>query len=537
MTPARTRLLLVSLLASTGLALPAGAQSDQAFYRAFYLEQEQGDHDAALALYLEVAADESVDPLLRERAVRRAEGLAEERAASDFARLVPASTLFYAELSRPGEELLLLLDELGLLAREGPEGRRRGISPLLIRGLFGMRGAALAITGVDMARGQPTGVFLLHPGDLDVVRGLIETVVPLGGQPAEAVLDRPTWKFEPGFYVTISPRLVVVGQSRRQIRGVFQRLAGSDEESLADSAVFRDAMASRGDDLLRFCLNPGPILPLAQLGLQQLAKDDPQAAAALDLLDLQSLESVSGRFGLDERGIALELGLKLGDDHQSLAFNLLRMPHVERATLESVPAGAAFFLATTLNPEAPVAPLMRDGADRPALSLMDFGRELFANLVDVVVYGLPPEERADDSEALELVVLERDVHADRGVETGDEHGHRDGHGHDDDHGHGDDHHGDGHEHAGRAHGTGNRIAPDVAAILRVNDPARSRELWQFVLGLAARSSGCADPPAREEIRGVAAEVYSLHGVPVYLAGVAAAFAAGAALGLYIYFHG
>jgi hypothetical protein len=87
---------------------------------------------------------------------------------------------------------------------------------------------------------------------------------------------------------------------------------------------------------------------------------------------------------------------------------------------------------------------------------MDFGRELFGNLADLAIYGLPPE--------------------------------------------------------GATHGI-----PDLAAVLRVNDPERSHALWSFALGLASQASGAEAGPDRVRLAGTEVEEYEIEGLPVYLA--------------------
>jgi hypothetical protein len=132
---------------------------------------------------------------------------------------------------------------------------------------------------------------------------------------------------------------------------------------------------------------------------------------------------LAGRIGVDDDGVSINLALQLEEGHKNLVFNLLRRPTVGRETLKLVPQGAAFFLATAFNPKGAAAP-MESGAAGEALTLLDFGRELFGNLVDVAVFGLPPADGA---------------------------------------------------------GAG---LPDVACVMRVNDTERTRALWNLVFGIA-----------------------------------------------------
>jgi hypothetical protein len=175
----------------------------------------------------------------------------------------------------------------------------------------------------------------------------------------------------------------------------------------------------------------------------------------LAFLDVKSLRSVSGYVDVDPDGVSLELALELAQGHKNLAFNLLRMPQVERATLERIPAGAAFFVALGLNPAGGALPIARDAEGQAVVSWMDFGREVFGNLRDVTVYGMPSE------------------------------------------------------------GGGGPV-PDLAVELRVNDVDRSLALWDFALGTASGASG-GGGAERIKIAGRPASAYDLGGMPLYVA--------------------
>lgn len=452
--------LLVCTLVSLPLAAPAWGQSSQheTFHRAYYLQNETGDLEAALELYLEVAEDRRAPAELREEALGRAQAIGEDLAASDFTQLVPRDVLLYAELSRPGEQLSLLLDQLGLLGEAGQPGASAfGISPLLVDGLLGMRGAAIAVTEVDLEGGEPNGVLILHPGDLDVVRGLIETAVPAGGTGAEPIGGHPTWTLDGEVYVTLTSRLMIASPDADQIAQVVERMTGGGGPSLAENDALASVLDRRDEALLTFCINAEPILPFFEGMLAEQARHDPEAALALAFLDPGSLRSVSGHLGVDEDGVNVELALELARGHRSLAFDLMRLPSVERETLALVPEGSAFFVALGLNPEGPVAPILRNSEGRPLVSFMDFGRELFGNLTDVVVYGLPSDPQA-------------------GLPI-----------------------------------------PDLAVVMKVNDVERSEALWDFVLGCVGGAAGGSMEPTSVRIAGQDVDRYSVEGIPLYLA--------------------
>ncbi|MEE8467188.1 MAG: hypothetical protein V3T22_01955 [Planctomycetota bacterium] len=453
---------LFGTLALAGLlfapsALAADGQDD--FHRAYYLEKEQGDLEAALALYRQVAQGEGAPQDLRQRARLAARACAEEIAASDFARLMPADTLLYVELNNPGDQLSTLLAQLGLL--QGSEGSGNiALSPRLVHALLGVRGAALGVTEFDPRDGSESGVIILHPGDIDLFRGVIETLLPAGGQPVENIEGFPTFIIQGEHFVTTTERLVIASDDLDQIRGVVRRLAGDSQDSLADNGALSETLALRGEDLLFFCVNAQPLMPMVTALLAQEFGNDPQVAMALGLLDLASTRGISGRLGVDEDGLSLDVGLQLADDHRNLVFNFMRKPFIGERTFQMIPEGVAAFVALPNNEPAEVAPGLTDGLGRPVVTSMDFGREIFANLVDVSLFCMPSVSM----------------------------------------------------------GPGRQPIPDVGLALTVNDLDRSLAIWDLLLGVAKAATGGGDvEPTLVEIAGVSVKRYDIEEVSLYLA--------------------
>lgn len=441
----------------TGAAL-AAPQSADVFYRAYYLENEVGDLQGALELYRSAAADRSLSADARARAAEHAAACAEELAAGDLARLVPEDTILYLELNEPGGQLGKLLEQLGLL--QGGEGAGSiGISPHLLEGTLGLRGAAVAVTRVDPTGGMPGGIAILHPGDMQAVRGIIETALPAGGQSSEAIGGHPTYLVEGMVHVTMTDRLVLASTERGLIADTLERVENGGKDSLADHPDLGETMALRGDDLAFFCLNAEPVIPLAQTMLGVLDRQDPQAAMAMRLLDIESFEAVAGRLGVGDDGLSVDMSLQLADGHRNLAFNLLRMPHVGEDTFNLVPSGAAFFMASSLNSALQGSAGVTDSEGRPVVTVMDIGREVFGNLRDVAVFGLPS----------------------------------------------------------LSEGPGGQPMPDVALAMRVNDAERSRAIWELVLGVAkGATGGGSTSPRHEKVAGAKVHHYEVEGVDLFL---------------------
>jgi hypothetical protein len=432
-----TRLVLGAvLLLASAVATARGENTVEKFYRAYYLEREKADVGAAAKLYGEVAAARDAGAEIQTAAKARLVICQEELASGDLARLMPPGPLAYIELNRPGERVRKLLDQLGLLAHgdQPPVAgqNRLAISPVLVDAVLGMRGAAVAITGFDPQGQRPSGVMVLHPGDMEVVRGLIETGLPAGAGVVQPIGGFPTYEVE-GVYVTLTARLVLAGSSPMEIEGVLERMKSPNEESLATDPQLGDVLKDRHGELLFFCVNPKPLLPMLDMLMAAGASQSREVAVAQALLDPKSLRALTGRLDLSDQGLALELTLRLDEGHRNLVYNFLRRPAIDMETLRCVPPGAAGFLTLAMN-EAPAkyaenAPAKAD--QPPVVTALDIGREIFANINGIVLYALPPS----------------------------------------------------------GEGTPKAGIPDLGATITVNDPTKSQALWSQLLGLASLATG------------------------------------------------
>ena len=454
---------LVAIAASTP-ALQAKDPQDK-FYHAYYLEKAKGDLAAASTLYAEVAAARNVSSQLADEAKVRLVSCREDLACTDFARLMPPNPIAYVEMSQPGERVRKLIDQLGLLARPNapsPTGECRvAISPAIIDAVLGMRGIAAAVTGFDPATQLPSGVVVFHPGDMELVRGLIETALPVASQSVGPIGGYATYLIEDQVYVTLTPRLVIASTQESEIESVIYRLKSPDEESLATNDDLAEIRADRQDALLFFFVNPKPLMPLLNPLMVAAASQSHEFVIAQALLDIPSFHALTGCVDVSDAGVRVELTLRLDEGHRNLVYNFLRGPAIDPATLACVPRGAAGFVALAFN-EAPDSYRDRQAETDPIVTFMDIGREIFANVNGVAVYILPPTDDAK-SERPEI--------------------------------------------------------PDIAAALTVNDPAKSQALWGQALGIASLATGAPTMNGREiEIGGVPVRGYTFdRHVTVYFA--------------------
>lgn len=405
------------------------------FFKAFYLETAQDNCVEALPLYRAVIADAAVSTEVKEQARARLEGCEEELAAADFAGLMPPTTLAYMELRRPGEQLTRLLGQLGLLASDVEKaakatGPKVAVSPALIRELLGIRGMAVALSGVDPMKQKPMGVAVLHPGNLDVIRGLIETALPAAAKAVEPIAGFETYSIEDQAIATLTSRLIIVATDRAQIEGVIRRLRGKEKTSLANSESMAAFMKDRADAALFLAVNAKPIMPMLNAMMLAAGTASPEAAMAQQVLDINSLNALVVRGGVSANGISGDVTLRMDKGHKNLIYNFVRMPALPADALKGIPGGSAGFAAFSLNPVMPMRKLGEAGETKPYVSFMDLGREFFGNVIYVTIAALAPQEEG-----------------------------------------------------------GSGKVPDAAITIAVNDPAKTQAMWTQFMGLASVASG------------------------------------------------
>lgn len=449
--------LLAMLMPAAALAQAASER----FYRAYYLEHQQQNYEAAAKLYQEVVAERGADAALRSQAESGLAACREELQAVDFATLMPPEPIAYVELNRPGEQLVTLLEKLGLALDRDQlaklSGNRVAISPELVREVLGIRGAAVALTGFDPQRERPSGIAVLHPGRVEIIRGLIESALPAAAKVVAPIGGYATFQIEDEAYVTLTHKLIIASDTRDQIEDAIARLQGKDDDSLARNAALAETLRDRDSALLFFCVHAKPLAPMIQAGLAAAGSESREAQIAQALLDPASLRAVSGRVGVNADGLFLDLSLRLAEGHRNLVYNLLRTPAIPEATLRAIPPGVAGFVIGALN-EAPsrfggATAERDDAAPPPIVTLLDLGREVFGNIVGYAAYVLPPE-------------------------------------------------------AARAKGGGVPL-PDAALVFTVRDPGRTQAMWSQMLGIASLAAGTgALEGAAEDLNGVSVRRYT-----------------------------
>jgi len=449
----RLAVIAFAIVPLSGLIPAARGQSsdEQALYKAYYLEKEAKDFSAARSLYERLAEDGPAES----RAVARAGAgrCRDHLAAENFSTLMPPDAIAYAELNRPGELIEKLAGMLGIagsdvraLLDERPSSgaksivhvpKRFSISPSLFAALNSFGGAAVAITGFDPQQDKPpTGVLVIHHGDVLLLKGLLETAFQFAPL-AEKVRDLPTFGTDiEGVRIVgvLTESLLVVGNDRDQVEGVIGRLLSGDSKSLATREDLSEVMAQRAGATLFAYVNLESALKIAEKGMDE--GDRREFATINAIADLHSFRWATYSYGIHKGTLSSQLVVRLADEHRSIAYNLLRLPPMSRKCLDIVPKDAAAVVGLGLNPElAGMALKATNKGPQPGVTGFDIGREFFGNIQTICAYVVPGKMEKPASK------------------------------------HGPD------------------FIPNVGIVLAVNDTARSRALWDQLLAIPGLVGG------------------------------------------------
>jgi hypothetical protein len=374
---------------------PAGQTARAEFEKGYYLQTHERSLADAAKAFEHVAADSAAPSALRTEATARLAQCREDLVSADFAHMMPPDALAYIEFTHPGQHLTRLLKILGLIQPPEADGlKARGsslgnglffpddfsVSPALVAELTKIGGVAAMLSGFDQ-HGQPDGLVVLHPGNSDLIRGLLETAVQVL-EPAEPIEGFKTYRDPSNGWITVTSRLFLIARSREQLTAAVARLHDPNAVSLGSRKDFQAWRQDRQRALL-FVNVDGPRL-VRQFG--PLIRGH-EARIANSVLDLEHLDSIVAMLGTYDEGVFVRTQINLKPGHHNLAYAMVRTAPLARRSLAAVPQGAAAVAMLGLNPPS------ADRDHKPAgggISAMDLGREVFANIEEISLFALPP---------------------------------------------------------------------------------------------------------------------------------------------------
>ena len=432
------------------LGLAAGALGQSAaelLDQAIYAEETEGDLDKAVRLYEQVIATGGGDDVYVARALYRKgmchlkagqSELAEETLAKllddfagqeqiiararqvmagfrmvDPARLMPPDTVAYAEIGSPGRQLERLLgilsgtpleNQLTMMMEQRaeaiPEGLPAGSPPMILARLLNpsMINEFKKIQGLAAGAQQPlipgeTPILVvLYPGESDALKGILHALIGGALRPAGEVAGLRVYGAEGAAFAAYNEDVILVSNMMDILRfAASQYQNHHPAASLADSQDFfsRVPMADRRDRLLTAWVDADGIYDR----LTSMMGDDipPQLLAMNAVGGLEDLKEIHLTGGLEEDGIRVGVEAEFAEGHHAMIYDLIRTPNGLGADLQGVPDNAAAVLSFRLG-DATAAAVAALRQPLRRWTGLDLGRELFANIEQVAVSIVPPED-------------------------------------------------------------------------------------------------------------------------------------------------
>ena len=403
-----------------------------------YQEEIEGDLDAAIAVYQELAVDESVEEFVGAQAmyrmgmcylkrqdeaqakstfqellvrypdqtkiVERVHTLLKGLISPDPASLMPPDTLFYVELGSPGKQIETILNMLrgtplaNPLAALGPSGPGQQpkdvvaalLNPSMVAEFKKVRGVAVGIMGIEGRNGPPM-IAVLYPGKSDALRGLILAGLGVAGAPGDPLEEMSTVYIGNNVAVAHDDDAIIISQPPDRLAWAVRQYKGvTDEPTLASSneAFARIGKKKRKENALTAWVDADNIFGALK---QQFGGRLPQEIRLADgFVDFGGIDDVLTQLSLQENGWDLSADVRFKDGHNCLAFDLLRTPAFSNTGFEAVPPNAIALVSLALNPaDDSLTDLAGEKLSR--FTGLDILRG-FSNLEQATLFVVPPTE-------------------------------------------------------------------------------------------------------------------------------------------------
>jgi len=432
-----------------GLSAPAvhAKSAAELLREGLYAEEVEGNLDAAIGIYQQIILDSSAPRNLVAQAlyrqgschlkkrseqearaafqklvteysdqtelVEKVRPMLEELGNADPASLMPPEVLVYLEIGTPGRQVETILNMLKGTPLENPlnaitmkndPGQAGGnggpadvvgkiLNPAMLAELKKIRGLGIGLTDISQ-NNPPATIIVLFPGQSDALRGLLTMGISMLGQAGTPIEGMTTVKFADGgaaafdntvfIVATPSPRAAeILEWSVKQYKGS----ARQPSLASANASFAKISKQARQQNALTLWMNVGEtyqrlqkVIPATQIPQQVLMADG--------LVNFKNVDDLIATFSLRETGVALEANVNFKDGSQSMAYNLIRTPNLNKASLKAIPADAIALLSLTLG-GADTAQAQAAGTQIKSATGLDIGSQIFGNIEQVSLFVTP----------------------------------------------------------------------------------------------------------------------------------------------------
>ena len=410
----------------------------QALYHQGSCQLKKRNEPEARAAFQKLVTDYSDQTEL----VEKVKPMLNELGNADPASLMPPEVIAYIEIGTPGRQVETILNMLKGTPLENPfnvltmnkdpgqTGEHNGqappansggpadmvgkiLNPAMLAEFKKIRGLGVGIT--DIAENNPPGIVVLFPGQSDAVRGLLQMGISMLGQTSAPIEGMTTIKFADGGGAAFDNTVfILAGPSAKGAAmlewAVKQYKGAAHEPSLAsaNASFGKIGKQARQQNALTLWVNVGQTY---QKLMKLLPADQvPQHLKMADsLVNFANVDDLIATLSLRETGVALEANVNFKDGSQSMAYNLIHTPNLNKASLKAVPAEAIALISLTLGgADTPQAQAARDkiiGVTGQDLAPQIFGNVEQINLFAVPMKGTTPTESMGIPAAVQSIGL------------------------------------------------------------------------------------------------------------------------------------
>jgi len=435
-------LFTFGLLNTVAAAKPASVMLREGLYA----EEVEGDIDAAIKIYEQIIQDSSASrknvaqALYRQgmcylkkkdeqkakavfgkllakysdqtEIIERAKPYLDDLMNYDPAELMPPETLIYVELGRPGKQIETILNMLkgtflenplavigGPGGPAGPDGKSAEdmlaalLNPSMMAEFKKIRGMAVGITAI---RGNnPAGVAVLYTAKSDELRGIILVGLGIAGQRGEPIQGMESLNIQNKVSVAYDDKVIIIAQPAEQLEWCVKQYKGTISEAtlaLSNKSFAKVGKKTRQDSALTIWANVDEVYTgvLKQFPAEQIPKEMLWANA---LVDFNSIDDLIMSYSIEESGFVCKADVSFKDGHHCLVYDMFRTPNLNKAALEAVPSDAIAIVSMALA-QADGAQAKAVGKKIQKVTGLDIGREIFANVEQVILFAMPSDKTA-----------------------------------------------------------------------------------------------------------------------------------------------
>lgn len=327
----------------------------------------------------------------------------------DPAIVMPADTKLYVELGSVGRQFETILklfegtpleDSLTTFLsqhrqpNEDPARIIQGLlNPAMIEEFKKIQGAAVGITGIKQE--MPEFVAVLAPGKSDALRGMLVAALSMAAAPAESIEGMQSWNIEDTVGIVYDGTIFIAASSPDKLKEAAARYKSrSVGASLAAVPLFQKPSKDQRSANVLTVWADGKQTYQELSRVMQAEGGTEELAIVNTVADLAHIERLLLQLSMQDNDVALDVDLTLDEQHQCYPYNIARTPALSSKDLAMVPSDAIALASFSLgDPDSPTAEKFQ-GTLRQMTGL-DIGREIFANIQQINVFAVEPQNVTD----------------------------------------------------------------------------------------------------------------------------------------------